>query len=79
MLERESTDASTVDIQPLEDFLPQEMVIYEFPEDALFGDKNQKGRPPPKIQGTEHKWREQKQKPKTWIIKLPFIKPKPGK
>lgn len=56
----------------LEDGFPPEVVLYEYFE---MGDKNNKGRPPPKIQGTEHKWREQKQKPKTWI-KLPWT-PKP--
>jgi hypothetical protein len=43
----------------------------------MFGDKGNKGKPPPKIQGTEHKWREQKQKVKL-IIRLPWQpKPKP--
>lgn len=43
----------------------------------MLGDKQNKGKPPPKVSGTEHKWREEKKKPKI-IIRIPwFPKPKP--
>ena len=99
MVEHEQ-DVATVDILPIESFLPTEVVLYQRGSDGevsllraqqietsvqltpdppvLFGDKNQKGRPPPKIQGTEHKWREQKQKVKT-IIRIPWFPKGPKK
>ena len=58
-IEAESDVLNEAPMEPFSD------VIYEF------GDKANKGRPPPKIQGTQHKWREEKQKPRL-IIRKPY-------
>lgn len=43
---------------------------------ASFGDKNNKGRPPPKIRGSQFVKREEKVQTKRWI-RVPWIQPKP--
>jgi len=81
-------DATTV-IQEPPEFIPPEAILYQFPDagnmigGALFGDKNNHGRPPPKIRGSQFVKREQKIFPKK-IIRNPWIpkapppqKPKP--
>lgn len=78
-------DRPPVDILPVDVFLPAEGILYASPDsnpeivDALFGDKNNKGRPPPKIRGSQFVKREEKVTPKRWI-RLPWQpKEKPQK